>query len=129
MPIIDQGPVKLQLLKDGWAFDLFEKNEWKGVANAGWRAAPWNCSWWHKCLNSQYYNRTDYIKNINSYLPQGNNPAKIQRGLINGPGPVCWHCGTLMPTKYVRLFQAFFLNERLKHGLSVKPTKFYRERI
>jgi len=130
--LIAQGPLKLQLLKDGWAFDLFKRYSMSRTFPGDstdlvtYEPAPWTCSWYHKCADSHYYARTDYIKNINKYFPQGTIPAQIQRGDVNPKGPCCWHCGKLMPTKYVRLFQAFILNVRMRHGR--EPVKFLKGR-
>lgn len=107
---LKQGTTVLQLLDEGWAFDLYSFEV--TVNGLKYRPAPFNCSWWHKCLNSNIHCRTDYIKNINRYFPQGDKPAQI----LHWKGAGCWHCGKVLPMKYVRLFQAFFLSNRLNHG-------------
>jgi len=107
--LIYQNGAMLQPLPPDWAFDLFKHSMWQVETQKmkhEWAIAPFTCSWYHRCMNSNVYSRSDYVKNVNKdvyYI--GNIIAHF-----------CWHCKAKMPHKYVRLFQAFFFNERVRHA-------------
>jgi len=139
----DQNKVRLVRLDEEWAFNLFRHVKWEPVpagrwaadvlarsyrpTSVEWKPAPFNCSWFHRCLNANMYLRCDYIKNIDKYYAHGNEPARIQYGhMIDALGnraPGCVHCYKTMPNKYARLFQLYFLSARLKHPLMFGGTR------
>ena len=101
----------LQPLDEQWAYDLFQS--WGDKATTKWAPGPWRSSFYHWCPNSNMSLRCDYIKRINDYFPVDGKPPKASLHFKHDK-PFCFHCGAIMPTKFVRLFQAFYLGERLR---------------
>ena len=100
----------LQPLDEQWAFDLFES--WGDPMK--WKPGPWRSSFYHWCRHVNLPLRCDYIKRINDYFRVGDKPPKASLHFKHDK-PFCYHCGEVMPTKWVRLFQAYYLGERVRH--------------
>jgi hypothetical protein len=104
--VIESNGRKLQLLDDGWAFELSRKHLFKD--QDGWiieYSVSYDSAIFHLCKGENDYLYCGLICAVGRHVPPFYKPFTF-----------CYKCTTKMSLAYVKLFQAFALNYQFQRA-------------